>query len=137
MWTRGSRSVCIELETASIPVKVPPPIEKARSSRAASPTHPICPRVVWKSLDTSDATIGRSATWRPIAYRSSGMWLSMNTMKMGVKTATDSLTPRRFIQMRMTITAVTNPSLRCRYWGGRMLKKASVPAATDMVIVRM
>ena len=125
------------METASIPVKVPPPIEKARSSRAASPTHPTCPKVVWKSLDTSAATIGMDAAWRPIAYRSNGMWPSMNTMKMGVKTATDSLTPRRFIQMRMTITAVTNPSLKCRYWVGRILKKASVPAAMDMVIVRM
>ena len=39
------------------------------------------------------------------------MWVSMNTMKMGVKTATDSLIPRRFIQMSMRITAVTNQIL--------------------------
>ena len=64
------------------------------------------------------------------------MWVSMKTMKMGVKTATDSLIPRRFIQMSVRITAVTNQILYGRYWWERMLNRASAPDAIEMVIVR-
>jgi hypothetical protein len=65
------------------------------------------------------------------------MWVNMNTMKMGVKTATDSLIPRRFIQIRRRMAAVTNQILYGRYWWERMLNRASAPEAIEIVIVRM
>jgi len=64
------------------------------------------------------------------------MWVSMNTTKMGVKTATDSLIPRRFIQISRRMAAVTNQILYGRYPGERMLNRASEPDAIEMVIVR-
>ena len=83
--TRGSRSVCMEFETASIPVKVPAAHREGAQQQRRQPHPSHLPEGAWKSRETSAATAGRSGTCRPTAYRSSGMWPSMNAMKIGVK----------------------------------------------------
>ncbi len=50
VWTRGSRRIWRPLDTASIPVYVPPPMEKARRKRKNIPPPPKVTSPVRKSV---------------------------------------------------------------------------------------
>jgi len=55
------------------------------------------------------------------------MWVSRKAMKIGVRATTDSLTPRRLIQMRKRRMKTMNRNLWASHAGGRKLKIAVRP----------
>ena len=55
-WTRGSRKIWRPFETASMPVYVPPPMEKARRKSKAIPPRPSVARPPWNPDRTVVAT---------------------------------------------------------------------------------
>src|SRR2546428_711627 len=89
--TRGSRRIVSEFEIASIPVYVPAPFEKAlrRMMAAAAIARG---GAFATALGMEDAAGGPKMT---IEMRTT--WVGRKRMKIGMRTGTDSFTPRKFI----------------------------------------
>ena len=64
-------------------------------------------------------------------------WDTKKSRKIGVRVATDSLTPRRLSRMSPSVMSRMNVSLYWKKPGGRKLRTASTPLEMEMLIVSM
>ena len=89
------------------------------------------------SRTVSTMSVGVAERWVKIPYRIIAAWEMKNRTKIGVRAATDSLTPRRLSRTSPTATIRMNWSLKRKSQGGRKLRRASTPLAMEMPMVSM
>ena len=102
----------------------------------ATPTQPSWDTAWWVSWTVPATMEPRPEAWRRTPYVTSAAWLTMKARKIGVRTNTDSLIPRKLSRMSQPTTANSAGSFSACHWPGMVEKMASQPAATEMEMVR-
>ncbi len=99
------------------------------------PPHPSMASVLWYWVWTSRATAGNSRPRTRSTPKMRMAWVMRKSTNTGASTDTDSFTPRRFRTMSSAMAANSIPSFQGCQAGGRKLKVASAPAATEVEMV--
>src|SRR3989442_10972701 len=97
--TRGSRRIVSEFEIASMPVYVPAPFEKALRMID------IAANAARGGPFAAATRAGAVSDGMKIAIAMRTAWVIRKRMKIGMRTVTESFTPRKFITMRRDVPA--------------------------------
>ena len=134
---RGSRSIWMLFDTASMPVYVPPPSAKACSTIPATAIQPIWPARLAVSCNVSGTRLGNVAAWPKMPKTINPPWVRRKPTKIGIRMMRTSLMPRRLAMVSRPMMAISAGTFQPCQWRGRRLNRASTPLATDIAAVRM